>query len=268
MTSVPEIFREISRRIADDYRVAQAIGDHRGDRGNNVETILKEFIQSRLPSAYGLKKGQIIFPSGNLSHAIDIIIYDRLYGAPFAMMDTATIPSTCVYGVIEVKSSLTKAELMETLEKLELLHSQFDRDRSFRPLGGGFGIAAAKPRPFASIVAFQLRDNSLTSLCRNLAEFVHIHPSTFEFLSSIVVNGIGTIIRQLRNVATEGTRRLLVFDNETMRSDGYSHVQFKRIDNQMDAIGDFYLDLLTTLNAMVLGVPDLKSYWSGTSESE
>ncbi len=87
---------------------------HSGVRGRVREILIKELFKPLLPSHIGISSGQIIAcKSGKLSREQDIIIYDKsLLPAMDFDADTAIVPIESVLYTIEIKSRLTKAELV------------------------------------------------------------------------------------------------------------------------------------------------------------
>ena len=72
-----ELFSSIETTLLARFRESGFI-QHNGDKGENREEILMEFLQKHLPKRYGVTKGEVISKSGQRSHAIDIIIYDAV----------------------------------------------------------------------------------------------------------------------------------------------------------------------------------------------
>ncbi|HEX3640769.1 MAG TPA: DUF6602 domain-containing protein, partial [Ktedonobacteraceae bacterium] len=100
------------------YRQARVV-HHSGDRGENREQDLRDFLQKHLPKKYGVTKGEIITRAGEHSHAADIIIFDALNCPVLYSQHTAVLPIEGVYGIIEVKSKLSKSEFLDDIGKIE-----------------------------------------------------------------------------------------------------------------------------------------------------
>ena len=71
-------------------------------------------------------------------------------------------PIEGVYGIIEVKSELSKEKLYEGLEVIKRLKLMAPKGRaiSFTPMGS---VLIDSPIPFGIIFAYELKDNSLES---------------------------------------------------------------------------------------------------------
>ena len=108
---LPQFLSSVEATLLAKFREAGFV-KHLGDRGDNREHILREFLAAHLPKKYGVAKGQIITKTGQTSHSADIIIYDAVTTPVLYSEKTAIVPIEGVYGIIEVKSSLSKAEFI------------------------------------------------------------------------------------------------------------------------------------------------------------
>src|SRR4030066_1964538 len=104
-----ELFSSIETTLLARFKGSGFI-QHAGDKGENREEILREFLENHLPKRYGVTKGEVITKQGNRSHAIDIIIYDAVNCPLLNSGKTSIVPIEGVYGIIEVKSSLSKGD--------------------------------------------------------------------------------------------------------------------------------------------------------------
>ena len=95
------------------YQQAEAIR-HAGDRGQNRESDLREFLRTHLPSRYGVTKGEVVTKDGGHSHSADVVIYDAMNCPVLYSGKTAVLPVEGVYGIIEVKSTLSKSTSFST----------------------------------------------------------------------------------------------------------------------------------------------------------
>jgi hypothetical protein len=101
-------------------------------------------------------------------------------------------PIDCVYGIIEVKSALSKAELYDALEKIKAFKAMAPGGSVSQPLGGGLTVQYSRPRPFGLIFAYDLSDNSLDSLLDNLREWERAtSPSLWP--NYVCILGVGVI---------------------------------------------------------------------------
>ena len=113
-----------------------------------------------------------------LSRQCDVIVYDKLNGVVHYSSDNVQVyPVDCVYGIIEVKSALSKAELLDALEKIKVLKEMAPRGLA-QATGPGFISAYHRPQPFGMVFAYGLAANSLNSLLDNLKEWEAQNPPT------------------------------------------------------------------------------------------
>jgi hypothetical protein len=99
-------------------------------------------------------------------------VFDKLNGVTLYYDENVQVyPIDCVYGIIEVKSALSKAELYDALEKIKAFKAMAPGGAISQPLGGGLTVQYSRPRPFGLIFAYDLSDNSLDSLLENLREW-------------------------------------------------------------------------------------------------
>ncbi|STU59133.1 Uncharacterised protein [Klebsiella pneumoniae subsp. pneumoniae] len=136
---------------------------HSGDKGENREDFLMDFLKNHLPKRYGVTKGEVITKEGLRSHAIDIIIYDAVNCPVLYAGKTSILPVEGVYGIIEVKSTLSKSEFDDAANKITSFKKLAPRD---------LGVIATREyatvhrasRPFGIVFGFNISGNSLDSL--------------------------------------------------------------------------------------------------------
>lgn len=117
---------------------------HPRDKGDAREAIIHTFLQKAgyIPNRYGVsvESTRVFSPSGHSSKEIDILVYDALDG--FSLMAQpggyTAYPTESVYGVIQVKSKLTKEEIRKGLDNIASYKKLTD-SRGQR----GFGILFA-----------------------------------------------------------------------------------------------------------------------------
>jgi hypothetical protein len=170
---VKKIFRTVSRQMLESFAASAEI-HHLGNMGSFRENTLRDFLQrGRLPGKYDVGNGEIISPNSQTSKQSDLIIYDKLSGISLLYSEAVQVyPIESVYGVIEVKSSLGKTELVEALENIKSVKSIASRETVEERMGGGvFRMSYRRPAPFGMVFAYRLSGNSLNSLENNLIEW-------------------------------------------------------------------------------------------------
>jgi len=118
------VFAAIGNQMLTDFELAQSQIKHLGERGGEREAVLRSFLESYLPSRYGVSSGEIIDVSGVTSPQCDVIIYDHL-NCPLLLAgkDYRVFPAESVLAVIEVKSILTLAQLKDAVNKIRSVKS-------------------------------------------------------------------------------------------------------------------------------------------------
>jgi hypothetical protein len=115
--------------------------------GELRESFITNLLNHFIPERYGIGSGVIVNPFGKQSKQWDIIIYDKDILPTFVFeMSRGLFPAEAVLAVIEVKSKLTKVELIKINSKAQdLFEKIFNikyflyKDR-FTPLIGAFGL--------------------------------------------------------------------------------------------------------------------------------
>jgi len=90
-----------------------------GDRGTGRELQVLRFLQTRLPGTVRAEgSSEIIDAAGGESGQCDIVIVDPTTPPFYSDDATRVYPIEAVHGVVEVKSTLTKAELRGACDKI------------------------------------------------------------------------------------------------------------------------------------------------------
>jgi hypothetical protein len=267
---VGEVFRQFEEEIATQSAAAGLI-QHAGDRGGAREEILREFLATHLPQKYGVAKGAAITKQGQQSHAIDVIIYDAVNCPIIYAKGTHVLPVEGVYGIIEVKSTISKHELEDAVRKV----AEFKRlaPRDLTVIQTREYMTMHRPsRPFGAVLAFGLADNSLDSLSQNWETLNRdIHDVNF-FANLIGVLGTGLLLFERVDWTAGEIGPLLDTDefvkgvqtSQTRQAAGASPPDVM-LRASVDACGDrtfgrFFIYLLMMLERLQLGIADLGQY--------
>lgn len=175
-----QLFQKISDRMRADFEASAQIR-HSGSKGTVRENALRKFLEVRLPARYAVGAGEIVGRLRNAtSRQCDLIVFDRQNGVTLLYDDNIQVfPVDCVYGIIEVKSALSKTEFLDALEKIKLLKSMTPGGSVSLPAAGCFNLIHARPQPFGVVFAYGLSGNSLESLVENLREWEADTPAAF-----------------------------------------------------------------------------------------
>ncbi|EHU5129696.1 hypothetical protein RAL01_004133 [Vibrio vulnificus] len=265
-----DLFSSIESTLLSRFKESGFI-QHSGDKGENREEILIEFLRNHLPKRYGITKGEIITHKGERSHAIDIIIYDAVNCPVLYAGKTSILPIEGVYGIIEVKSTLSKAEFIDASSKIESFKKLAPRELGI--IAARDSVTLHRPsRPFGIVLGYQLSSNSLESLKDNWQEQCNQVYDVNYFTNLVCVLGEGLLHYEQCNLS-KGEKELLLDTDEFVNLVLTAH---KRHDNgeQSDEIilriineavkdrtfGRFVTYLLIMLTKMKLNVPDLTRY--------
>lgn len=91
--------------------------EHNGEKGNENELILVDFLKDFLPKSYSVGRGFIIDSKGNTSNQCDIVIYDNFYNPNLIRLNSNTyFPVESVYCVIEVKTTVRDDDMKKSFE--------------------------------------------------------------------------------------------------------------------------------------------------------
>jgi hypothetical protein len=243
------LFQKISQRMRADFEASAEI-EHSGSKGTVREHYLQDFLRARLPGKYGIGAGEIVGRTRNTtSQQCDCIVYDRLNGVALISEGNVQVyPIDCVYGTIEVKSRLSKFELLDALEKLKVLKDMAPRGLA---QGGGPGFTSAYPRPqpFGMVFAYGLAGNSLESLLENLKEWEARNPPAHWpnyicVLEAGVISHSGKVFEQCMS-------------SEQITANAWPHaVKFGE-----DSLFQFYMTVHDVSARMHLGTVELHHYY-------
>lgn len=267
---LPEFFGFVEDTLLSRFREAGFVF-HAGDKGDNREEILREFLEKHLPRKYGVIKGEVITKAGAHTHSADIIIYDAASAPILYAGRTAVVPIESVYGIIEVKSSLSKTELLDAAAKINKFKQYAPRDLSVIQTRE-YHTVHRPSRPFGIILGYQLADNSLDSLSQNwLEENRRTHDVNY-FANLVTVLGAGIIHYEAANLS-RGTKEMLLDTDQFVNmvltakkraknNEEADEIVIRTVEDAagQKTFGRFFVYLLIMLQRMKLSVPDLGRY--------
>jgi hypothetical protein len=118
--ALAEILQGVSEKLQKDFDHISAAIKHNPSKGKVRERQLaKEFLRKYLPDRFGITHGEIVSVDGQTSGECDLIIYDALV-CPVLLKeeDYQIVPVEATYGVVEVKSKITSAELLKSAKNI------------------------------------------------------------------------------------------------------------------------------------------------------
>ena len=129
---------------------------HPGDRGEVNEQHLIDFLRKYLPNRYTVEKAIVIDSLGDVSHSIDIVVFDRQYTPTLLDNDKHRyVPAEAVYAVFECKPKIDKGYLEYAAEKAESVR-KLTRTSVEIPHAGGVYPAKKPGHIVAGILAIDV----------------------------------------------------------------------------------------------------------------
>lgn len=109
----------MAQKLSIDYELTSHI-DHMGVRGGSREDVLKYYIKQLLPERFAVGNGVVTDVNGTQSKQQDFFVYDAFNSPVFLHTESSSIiPVESVYATIEVKSTLKKETLIQSLENIK-----------------------------------------------------------------------------------------------------------------------------------------------------
>ena len=249
---IKKVFRGISQKLQSDFEISSEI-NHQGNKGTYRESALRDFLLSgRLPKRFGIGTGEIIGPTRKVSKQSDLVIFDQLDGMSLVYdNDVQIYPIESIFGVIEVKSKLSKTELIKSLENIKSVKSLCPNESVTKITNSLISMTYQRPKPFGVVFAYALSNNSLESLLENLREWERENSKEY-WPNLVVVLGEGILYHY-----GEGMRNSSLFTNEEMKKAiGSSYLAYRR-----DTLFHFYSTLIDLCSGTSLGPVNLKRYF-------
>jgi len=105
--SISNLFNGLQKQMEAQLNTNRENILHPGTKGDSLENVWIEWLKKYMPNRYCIDKAIVIDSDGNLSHQIDLVIYDQQY-TPFVFTQNGVhyIPAEGVYAVFEVKPDL------------------------------------------------------------------------------------------------------------------------------------------------------------------
>ncbi|MBL7933131.1 MAG: hypothetical protein JNL60_14590, partial [Bacteroidia bacterium] len=102
--NIADLFHGLQKQMVAQLNTNREFIQHPGSKGDSLENVWIEWLRKYLPNRYNVDKAIVIDSNGNLSHQLDLVIYDQQY-TPFVFTQNGIhyIPAEGVYAVFEVK---------------------------------------------------------------------------------------------------------------------------------------------------------------------
>ena len=181
---------EAAHKLRADFGSIKRTNPHAGERGGEAEDLLRRFLNEHLPGRFRAETGIVMDESGARSRQSDVLVIDALNSPVYRHGRLMILPSDNVAAVVEVKSTLNKAELADAAAKVGSVKglaksppSNVDRPAVSAPV--------AMTRTFGVVFAYEA-DTSLSALAENLAA-ENVARSGLEHIDLVVVLGKGVV---------------------------------------------------------------------------
>lgn len=186
-----ELLRAAGVQLLAEFQEIRQCNPHAGDLGTEAEEILKKFLADRLPKRFGIESGIVIGQKGIISRQTDLIIYDAMNSPIYRVgKKTQIVPRDNVAVVVEVKSKLSKDQLVDAAEKIASVKCMPVRPHS----GMDQPVAKSPMVNFSTLGVVFAYDayTSLETLAENLKEINELRHSR-EWIDFVIVLNMGTI---------------------------------------------------------------------------
>jgi hypothetical protein len=102
--NIADLFSGLQKQMVAQLNTNREFILHPGSKGDSLENVWIDWLKKYLPNRYCVDKAIIIDSNGDLSHQIDLVIYDQQY-TPFVFTQNGIhyIPAEGVYAIFEVK---------------------------------------------------------------------------------------------------------------------------------------------------------------------
>ncbi|WP_146157520.1 DUF6602 domain-containing protein [Enhygromyxa salina] len=240
------------------------------DSGPGVEDVIREEFRRLVPSRYSIRPGVIIDQRGYTSGDFDLVLFNDFWFTAVKSGATSDsrrfhLPYEGVYGVVEVKQTLTWASFDEGMAKLVTAH------RLYRPFTGahrqtenreGSSCDHGLTNPlYSAIVATGLADNVNINEVANRFFDICKTLGRLDVVRAICVLGHGTVFWGCRH--PNGDIAPALFMNEDLC---YPIVPMFFASQKGRGSALYYLmyNLLQHLYHSILGPEDLAALYGGT----
>lgn len=235
---IKDLFSGLQNQMVAQLNTNREFILHPGSKGDSLENVWIEWLRKYLPNRYCVDKAIIIDSNGDLSHQIDLVIYDQQY-TPFVLNQNGIhyIPAEGVYAVFEVKPDFKgnidghnffeytgiKIESVRKLKRTSVRIINAGKEVEARPLTKILGGILASTNSYSNS-----NNNTIKSHVKNLKGLQTIEIGCAVDYGSFFVNYTGE--ENLTNKFFE--ERILnyynerIFDKVTFSSKGNSLVTF------------------------------------------
>lgn len=141
--NLPKLFTAIQNDVVTHLETARHALNHPGDKGDASEQVWIDLLSEYLPRRYQVASAHVVDSKGEVSHQIDIVIFDRQYSPfMFTFKGKHFVPAESVYAVFEAKQELTTEDLGYAAKKIASVRKLH---RTTMPTPTNDGVKPPKP---------------------------------------------------------------------------------------------------------------------------
>src|SRR5437867_4405276 len=117
--TLPDYLADVAKELrSKSAAIRRDFASHRPSAGDNREDLVERFLIDHLPKRFGVSSGLIISHVGLFSKQADLVVVDHHNNAPlYGSSRTKLWPVEAVYGLIEVKTSLSPSNIADAITK-------------------------------------------------------------------------------------------------------------------------------------------------------
>ena len=158
--NIKQIFGGLQQQMDAKLSLNREILTHTTTKGDASELEWIEMLSNFLPKRYEIDKAFVINFEGFVSDQIDLVIYDRHF-SPFILHQNGAkfIPAESVYAVIEIKPTLTSANIKYAAEKAKSVRTL---ERTSAPIVQADGAKFTPKPPFKILAGILTIDGDCT----------------------------------------------------------------------------------------------------------
>ncbi|MDR1505303.1 MAG: hypothetical protein LBT43_22885 [Prevotella sp.] len=253
------LFESLQKQMLAELSTNRLFIDHSGTKGDSIENVWIEWLRKYLPTKYCVDKAIIIDSNGNISHQIDLVIYDEQF-TPFVFNQNGVkyIPAEGIYAVFEIKPAINKAYIEYAGEKIASVRKLHRTATTF--INGG---RKCPPRGFTKILGGILTiSNGFTKKDNKTLEKHLKNLKGLETMEMGCIIDLGCFIIDYQNPKATGEENDFVQMDMFRRY--YSERQVQKIifSSQKYALVSFFLQLTRYLQQAIGTIPaiDLNAY--------
>ncbi|WP_416223244.1 DUF6602 domain-containing protein [Streptomyces hygroscopicus] len=122
------MLRSVAKRMRADFDRSKVL-NHNGEAGTSREVLVRDFLSSCLPAhVQAIHNAEIVASDGGVSRQCDVVVVNRETPPSHVVGWISSNPNECIYGLVEVKTNLTRKDLLDSCEKIRNAR-RFEQDR-------------------------------------------------------------------------------------------------------------------------------------------